>query len=197
MNSDEAVGAMHDVVGGDVAVVAGVGRAAWAASQYWPKRTLHLDALGDVLPVASGLALGLGPTCRVISIEGDGSLLFGLAGLATMADLRERLGRFTAVVLDNERYESGGNQPSRYFPLDWQALVGAFGLPFGQAHRPADVAAALAASAPVGVVRLVVHDETALPAPTSTDNGREATHEFRRMLTLRYGVRPTVPARKF
>ncbi|MEV4755791.1 thiamine pyrophosphate-dependent enzyme [Micromonospora sp. NPDC049559] len=197
MNSDEAVGALRDALGRDVAVVAGVGRSGWAAGRYWPERTLHLDALGDVLPVASGLALGLGPAGRVISVEGDGSLLFGLAGLATLAGLRERLHGFTAVVLDNERYESGGNQPSRHFPLDWPALVGAFGLPLGQAHRPTEVAAALVAAAPVGVLRLVVRDEAALPAPTGTDNGREAVYAFRRMLELRYGVRPSVPARKF
>ncbi|MBE1486303.1 thiamine pyrophosphate-dependent enzyme [Plantactinospora soyae] len=197
MNSAEAVGAVREAVGGDVAVVAGVGRAGWTAGQYWPERTLHLDALGDVLPVASGLALGLGPAGRVLSVEGDGSLLFGLAGLATLASLRGRLGGFTAVVLDNERYESGGNLPSRHFPLDWPALVGAFSLPFGQAYRPVEVAAALAASAPVGVVRLVVRDETPLPAPIGTNNGREAVHAYRRMLDLRYGVRPSVPARKF
>ncbi|WP_434740427.1 thiamine pyrophosphate-dependent enzyme [Micromonospora sp. SH-82] len=189
MNSTEAIGALRALLGEDVVVVSGVGRATYATLRHWPGRTLPLDALGDVLPVALGVAAALPPAARTLSIEGDGSLLFGMAGLATLATMRERVAPFTAVVVDNGRYESGGDVASRRFPLDWAALAGAFGLGYGTADRTDEVAAALAAATSVGVLRLVVHDDTPMPPPAWSANGREAVYDFRRMLAARWGVR--------
>lgn len=196
MNSIEAIGALRDEIGQDVVVVAGVGRATYAALCHWPERTLPLDSLGDVLPVALGVAATLPPEARTLSVEGDGSFLFGMAGLGTLATLREQVGRFIAVVVDNARYESGGGVASRHFPLDWRALSTAFGLGYGIAEQTSEVAAAVAAADPVGVLRLVVYDDSPMPAPTWSANGPEAVYDFRRMLADRWDVRMTPAARK-
>lgn len=197
MRSVDAVGLVRDVLGDDVLVVAGVGRSAYCALRHWPGRTLPVDALGDVLPLALGLAVGLGPRARLVSLEGDGSFLFGLTGLTTLAMLGDRLASFTAVVLDNDRYESAGGLPSRHFPLDWAALAAAFRLRFAQAGELDEVPAAARTTAPVGLLRLMVHDDGPLPAPTRPENGRETVHAFRAMLAARYEVALPVAALKF
>jgi thiamine pyrophosphate-dependent acetolactate synthase large subunit-like protein len=198
-NSFEAVSTLRALVGPDILAVAGIGRAAHAALTLWPERTVQLDALGDILPVALGLALGLAETekVHVVSLEGDGSALFGLGGLATLATVERAVGRFTAVVVDNGILESAGGAPSRSFPLDWSALAKAFGVRFAQAASVADIGAALDTVMPVGLLRLQVADTTPLPRPTSQNNGSESVYAFRRLLASAYGIPLAVPSAKF
>ena len=63
------------------------------------------QGLANVTPVAFGLALGL-PHRRVISLDGDGSLLLGLGMLTTLG--RYAPPNLMTIVFDNENYNSGG-----------------------------------------------------------------------------------------
>lgn len=67
------------------------------------------QGLANVTPVALGLALAL-PHRRVISLDGDGSVLLGLGILSTLG--RYAAPNLTVIVFDNENYNSGGVMPS-------------------------------------------------------------------------------------
>lgn len=61
------------------------------------------------MPYAGPMALGVAlawPDKRVISVEGDGSMLAGVGVLATIGRYQPK--NFTAVVLDNSRYLATG-----------------------------------------------------------------------------------------
>jgi sulfopyruvate decarboxylase subunit beta len=70
---------------------------------------LLLSGMGTVTPFGLGLAGGL-PHRKVVVLESDGSLLFGLNSLATVA--MQRPDNLTIIVFDNECYESIGGAPS-------------------------------------------------------------------------------------
>lgn len=70
---------------------------------------LLLSGMGTVTPFGLGLALAL-PRRQVVVLESDGSLLFGLNSLATVA--MQRPNNLTIIVFDNECYESIGGGPS-------------------------------------------------------------------------------------
>ena len=70
---------------------------------------LLLSGMGTVIPFGLGVALGL-PRRKVVVLESDGSLLFGLNSLATVA--MQRPDNLTIIVFDNECYESIGGAPS-------------------------------------------------------------------------------------
>lgn len=198
MRSLDALAAVHQAVGPDAVAVAGAGRSTHAALRLWGDSALPLDALGDPGPVGRGLAMALhGTGCRaVVTVEGDGSFLFGMPMLGILAATGGSLVRHLSVVLDNSIYECGGGLPSRTFPLSWSNLVGAFGLPYGEVERADDVAPAVE-RAWGGVLRLIVRDVTDLPPPDYTSTGAERVAEFRRLLRTRYGVTLGVPAVKF
>ena len=84
---------------------------------------ISLDAMGQTISVALGLALGLGPrgpqdgsADKVIAIEGDGSLLMGLSVLSTVGHLKP--GRLVVYVLDNGVYLATGGQPTASADID-------------------------------------------------------------------------------
>jgi thiamine pyrophosphate-dependent acetolactate synthase large subunit-like protein len=181
-------------------VVAGVGRAAYCAVTTWPGRVLAIDALGDVLPVALGVSMAIAKSHAsrtVLSLEGDGSFLFGLAGLATMAATVRSLDSFIAVIIDNGKLESGGGSPSRTFPLDIASLVRSFHLAYSEASELEAIPPALRAVEPIGVLRMVVGDTDALPVPSHPENGREAVFAFRSLLAAETGVPLTISAAKY
>lgn len=70
---------------------------------------LLLSGMGTVTPFGLGLALAL-PRRKVVVLESDGSLLFGLNSLATVA--MQSPNNLTIIVFDNECYESIGGSPS-------------------------------------------------------------------------------------
>ena len=70
---------------------------------------LLLSGMGTVTPFGLGLALAL-PGRKVVVLESDGSLLFGLNSLATVA--MQSPNNLTIIVFDNECYESIGGAPS-------------------------------------------------------------------------------------
>lgn len=85
---------------------------------------ISLDAMGQTVPVALGLALGLEHHTgvgKVIAIEGDGSLLMGLSVLSTVGHLKPET--LVVYVLDNGVYLATGGQPTASADIDLAAVA--------------------------------------------------------------------------
>jgi len=83
-------------------------------------------SMGLCSSIALGMALGTRE--RVISLDGDGSLLMNLGTLATLA--RERPPNLVIVVFDNEQWAQTGGQPSHTaFGTDLEGVARACGVP--------------------------------------------------------------------
>jgi thiamine pyrophosphate-dependent acetolactate synthase large subunit-like protein len=65
--------------------------------------------LGMPTPAALGLAMAL-PHRRVISLDGDGSILLDMASIPTVGQAQPK--NLTVIVFDNECYESNGALPT-------------------------------------------------------------------------------------
>jgi thiamine pyrophosphate-dependent acetolactate synthase large subunit-like protein len=70
---------------------------------------LYRPYLGHATPLALGIALAL-PHRRVISLDGDGSMLFGLTILPVIA--HQNPSNLIVIVFDNEAYEASGKIPT-------------------------------------------------------------------------------------
>jgi sulfopyruvate decarboxylase subunit beta len=68
---------------------------------------LRVRTLGLCSSIALGVALGL-PRCKVLALDGDGSLLMNLCSLPTIARMHPR--NLIHVVFDNEVYEASGSK---------------------------------------------------------------------------------------
>ncbi len=92
-------------------VVAGLGSAAWdcTAAGDSPLTFPLWGGMGNAAMVGLGLALAR-PSRRVLVITGDGEMLMGLGGLATIAV--QQLANLAIAVIDNERYGETGMQPT-------------------------------------------------------------------------------------
>ncbi len=66
-------------------------------------------SMGQCSSVAAGIALAR-PDVKVISIDGDGSLLMNLGVICTTANLQQP--NLALVILDNEHYVTTGGQPT-------------------------------------------------------------------------------------
>jgi thiamine pyrophosphate-dependent acetolactate synthase large subunit-like protein len=67
--------------------------------------TIYSMDMPYATPMALGVALGW-PEKKVVSVEGDGSMLAGIGVLATIGRYKPK--NFTVVVLDNSRYLATG-----------------------------------------------------------------------------------------
>src|ERR1700675_1744070 len=88
----------------DEAVIGGIGYTnfdLWAAGRR-PQNFYMLGSMGLAVPIALGVALAQ-PRRRVISLEGDGSILMQLGALATIATLQPK--NLVIVVMDNRTYQ--------------------------------------------------------------------------------------------
>jgi thiamine pyrophosphate-dependent acetolactate synthase large subunit-like protein len=136
---------------GDAVVVTGPGAVAGALYLTAPDSpSLYNMELAYATPIAMGLALRLAPR-RVIAVEGDGSLLAGLGGLATI--VRYRPANLVVVVIENGIYGTGDNTVPTQSGLgaDLGAVATALGWPSDDVRRVVDadgLRAALADSAP-------------------------------------------------
>jgi sulfopyruvate decarboxylase subunit beta len=85
---------------------------------------VSLDAMGQTVSVALGLALGLegsGAAGKVLAVEGDGSLLMGLSVLSTVGHLKPS--RLLVFVLDNGVYLATGGQPTASADIDFVTVA--------------------------------------------------------------------------
>lgn len=66
-------------------------------------------SMGQCSSIAAGIAMAR-PDVKVISVDGDGSLLMNLGVICTTANLQQP--NLALVILDNERYVTTGGQPT-------------------------------------------------------------------------------------
>ena len=112
----------------DLLVVSGLGAPTYdvaAAGDH--ERNFYLwGAMGSAVLVGLGLALAQ-PTAPVLVVTGDGEMLMGLGGLATVA-LRNPV-NLSIVVLDNGLYgETGGQESHTSGPTDLPAVARGCGI---------------------------------------------------------------------
>jgi len=131
---------------GETLVVAGLGAPAWDVTAVGDQ-ALNFPlwgAMGGAALIGLGLALAQ-PARRVLVVTGDGEMLMGLGGLATIALMAPR--NLAIVVLDNERYGETGMQATHTAAdADLAAIAAAAGIPVAQTVWDA---AALRAAIPV------------------------------------------------
>jgi phosphonopyruvate decarboxylase len=114
---------------------------------------LVVGSMGHVSQIALGIALAR-PERRVLCVDGDGSALMHLGGLAIVAAARPA--NLVHVILNNGCHESVGGQPTVGFAVDFPALARAAGYAHAETVRAAgDVAAALARARAADGVALV------------------------------------------
>jgi sulfopyruvate decarboxylase subunit beta len=107
---------------------------------------ISLDAMGQTVSVALGIALGLERRAapgKVIAIEGDGSLLMGLSVLSTVGHLKP--GNLVVYVLDNGVYLATGGQPTASADIDLVTVATACSWRGAREVRTADELAAATA----------------------------------------------------
>ena len=170
---------------GDLLVVAGLGAPCWdvtAAGDHALTFPLW-GAMGSAALIGLGLALAR-PARRVLVITGDGEMLMGLGGLATVAvQAPENL---AIAVLDNERYGETGMQATHTaFGVDLAAVAAAAGLPVtGTVGDDAGLGAAVAelrgAQGPVFFAIKVRAEDMPLVLPPR--DGVHLKNRFRRAL---------------
>src|SRR5437867_11378570 len=105
----------------------------WAAITKEHPRSGHLGQMGDVIGLATGLALAL-PHRKVVCLDGDGSVLMELGQLVAMG--QEAPDNLVVFVVDNASYESIGWGPKGPRPTatavtaDLAGLARAAGVPY-------------------------------------------------------------------
>jgi sulfopyruvate decarboxylase subunit beta len=147
---------------------------------------ISLDAMGQTVAVALGLALGLEHRTKagkVIAIEGDGSLLMGLSVMSTVGHLKPET--LVVYVLDNGVYLATGGQPTASADIDFAAVAAACGWRGARDVRTADELAAATdwALTTEGPVLIRVRITTAqLPAEYFLQDPAILAEDFRRWL---------------
>lgn len=89
-----------------------------------PGNFYMIGSMGLLSSMGLGIALNQ-PARRVVVVEGDGSALMSLGNLPLIA--HQAPPNYTHVVLDNEAYESTGNQPTISSTVDLAAQAEASG----------------------------------------------------------------------
>ena len=171
---------------GDLIVIAGLGASAWdlAACGNEPLDFPLWGAMGSAAMVGLGMALAQ-PERKVLVITGDGEMLMGLGGVATIGV--QQPDNLSIVVLDNECYGETGRQTTHTgMGVDLASVAGACGFPNVRTVTQADELAGLredihAPKGPLFAVLKVSADELprVLPprdGPYLTQRMREALH---------------------
>jgi thiamine pyrophosphate-dependent acetolactate synthase large subunit-like protein len=167
---------------GETLVVTGLGGPTWdvAAAGDSPNNFYLWGGMGGAVLVGLGLALAQ-PTRRVLVITGDGEMLMGLGGLATIG--AQKPGNLAVCVIDNERYGETGMQETHIaHGIDLVAI--ALGAGFHEAttvRSEKDLDAAvpllLRATGPVLVDLKVSTDPVPMILPTR--DGPAVKHRFK------------------
>lgn len=171
---------------GDLIVIAGLGASAWAlaACGNEPLDFPLWGAMGSAAMVGLGMALAQ-PERKVLVITGDGEMLMGLGGVATIGV--QQPDNLSIVVLDNECYGETGRQTTHTgMGVDLASVAGACGFPNVRTVTQADELVGLredihAPNGPLFAVLKVSTDELprVLPprdGPYLTQRMREALH---------------------
>lgn len=195
MNTAEVFEVITRLTPADASFVCSLGRTSDEAFDRVSTRCLFIDSMGDIIPIASGIALGTEGK-RVVALDTDGSHLMGLACLPVVGALKGRLSNLLIIVFDNQMYESAGRIPSRHCLLDWPTLGRAFGISIAVASTPEELESALADAFTIltFIVAQIANED---PAPTArkTVDGIESRYLFIRHLetiTGREILRPAV-----
>ena len=92
-----------------------------------PGNFYMIGSMGLAASMGLGIALAK-PQTTVVVFDGDGSVLMGLGGLATIGSLAPQ--NLVHVVFDNEVFASTGNQPTCSSSVRLDALASAAGYRF-------------------------------------------------------------------
>lgn len=147
---------------------------------------ISLDAMGQTISLALGLALGLQetrPNDKVVAVDGDGSLIMGLSVLSTAGHVKPN--NLIVFVLDNGVYLATGGQPTASADIDMVAVARACGWRDGRNVRTAEeLAAAVSwASSAQGPVLIRVYIGTAqLQTSYFLEDPAILAEDFRRWL---------------
>jgi len=113
---------------GDALVVTGLGAPTWdaAATGDHPNNFYLWGGMGGAAMIGLGLAMAQSKR-RVLVITGDGEMLMGLGGLATMAV--QKPSNLTICIIDNQRYgETGMQETHTEFGVDLPAMARGAGI---------------------------------------------------------------------
>ena len=175
MNATEAVAAALEATP-DALVVASLGTAVSAvrsASDDGPHFYMG-GAMGCGLGIALGIADGV-PDRTVLAVIGDGDLIMGASSLFSLSGLRPA--NLLVVVLNDGLYTITGGQ-SVVAPDALGPVAAALpGVDVAAATSPAEVTAALSASARPGVV-LAAIDDPEWPGPSPFVKPHEVLRRF-------------------
>jgi len=159
----------------EVLAIGGLGNAGYdlvaARGDYALDFTIHGAGMGGAPMVGLGLAL-MQPQRRVVVVLGDGDMLMGLGSLATIA--AQRPPNLAIVVMDNERYQETGDQPTATrFGADIAGIAAAAGFPVAlrlddPARLEDAVGKVLNATGPV-LVNVKISDAPAPQLPKTRD----------------------------
>lgn len=176
-----------------VLTLGGTAREMIAVAGRKPNHLVNLDAMGQTVSVALGIAVGLdqkaaSPTAadKVVVVEGDGSLLMGLTVMSTTGHLKPQ--NLVVLVLDNDVYLATGAQPTASPDIDFCAVALACGWAAARdVHTGDDLADALAwAGTVVGpvLVRIRITTEQ-IPTGYFLEDPAILAEDFRRWLRSR------------
>jgi thiamine pyrophosphate-dependent acetolactate synthase large subunit-like protein len=170
---------------GEMLVVSGLGSPTYdVAAAGDDDRNFYLwGAMGSAATIGLGLAVAQ-PNKRVLVVTGDGELLMGLGGLASIA--AEKPINLVLVVLDNERYGETGMQKSHTaHGTDLAAVAQGCGFPrtatvTDESELDRTIRDIRVAPGPMLVVIKVTAGEA--PRVLPTRDGVEMKNRFRRAL---------------
>jgi phosphonopyruvate decarboxylase len=126
----DAIGVINSERGGAVCVTTMTQTKYWYAASKRPDLDIGIaNGMSKASSVALGIALGA-PERRVITLDGDGSLLMNLGSLVTVAGQAPK--NFYHFIFDNGIYAVTGGQPLPNPKVDYAAMAKAAG--YAQAH---------------------------------------------------------------
>ena len=170
---------------GETLVVSGLGSATWdtAAAGDHDNNFYLWGAMGGAVMVGLGLALAQ-PGRRVLAITGDGEMLMGLGGLATIAAAGPR--NLAIAVIDNERYgETGMQETHTAAGVDLPGMAAAAGFratATAYTKRQLEVAVPMLLETPGPVLASIKVTTEPVPMVLPPRDGTYLKHRFRTAL---------------
>ncbi len=166
---------------GDTLVITGLGSTTWdAAAAGDHDNNFYLwGAMGGAALIGLGLAIAQ-PKRRVLVITGDGEMLMGIGGLATIA--ARRPANLAVCVIDNQRYgETGMQETATEHGVDLAAMAAGAGFARTETiHDKAGLEAAvpLLLKAPGPVFAAIKVNTKPVPMVLPLRDGPSLKHRF-------------------